>query len=285
MSDIQKSSQKNAHVKAVPANKDASVRRHPLAVSAINTLTDYTAIKIESHEELAASFAQVAQRFTENLELSTLLLINPVLAFKEINVNVSSKISRHILHTLQHPPVLAQRQTTLVRILKESWHELAQPNNPEWVSELLFTKLKLRPLDTSGHSPAYKPAINSKDILALQALRPQPRKKNKVAVKRQGTFRIRIKQRETTLRRMDFEASPAELPYTDEIPSEVTLEELFFYTNQHPLLKNLLELGIITRRSFPFHSGDSYRKIKNGEKPNAFRAWIRSVKFTNTAPS
>ena len=257
-----------------------SARLRTTACKPVKPQKTYEPITITTHEELAAGYGEVARRFNENHALSSLLLINPVLAFKEVNVLVSTEISRHILHTMQHPPALKQRRETLENSLRESLQEAPQPNNPAWVAELLFTKLKITPLNISGQVPVYKPPINSEGIAAMQALRPQPRQKNQVPVKQQGTFRIRIREWNAAVRRMDLEAPVGELPSADEAPSEITLEDLFFYKDQNPLLRDLLELGIIQRRAFPFHSGDSYRKIKNGEKPNAFRAWIRSVKFS-----
>lgn len=261
--------------------KSSSVRFNAAACSPIKTLTSYEQITIGSHDELATSYGEVARRFNENPELSSLLLINPVLAFKEVNVLVSTEISRHILHAIQHPPVLKQRREALENSLRESLLETPQPNNPVWVAELLFTKLKMKPLNTSGQAPVYKPPINIEGIAALQALRPQPRQKNKVTVTQKGTSRVHVREWNAATRRMDLDAPLGQMSAADTAPVEITLNELFFYKDQNPLLRDLLELGIIQRRAFPFHSGDSYRKIKNGEKTNAFRAWIRSVKFSD----
>ena len=46
-----------------------------------------------------------------------------------------------------------------------------------------------------------------------------------------------------------------------------------------------LELGVIQRGGFPFHTPDSFRKILEGKKANAFTYWIRSVRFKSGAPS
>jgi len=46
-----------------------------------------------------------------------------------------------------------------------------------------------------------------------------------------------------------------------------------------------LELGVIQRGGFPFHTPDSFRKILEGKKANAFTYWIKSVRFKSGAPS
>ena len=37
--------------------------------------------------------------------------------------------------------------------------------------------------------------------------------------------------------------------------------------------------SVIMRRGFPVHTPDSFRQILDGTKGNAFRTWIRSVRF------
>jgi len=45
------------------------------------------------------------------------------------------------------------------------------------------------------------------------------------------------------------------------------------------IARQALELGILQRQSFPFQTPDAFRRIRDAEKRNAFRAWIRSVRF------
>jgi TnpA family transposase len=78
---------------------------------------------------------------------------------------------------------------------------------------------------------------------------------------------------------MDLDAPLPSLKPAKKAPKTISLETLYFYKDSHPLARDLLELGIIERRSFPIHSADSYRKIKTGEKPNAFHSWIKALRF------
>jgi len=62
-------------------------------------------------------------------------------------------------------------------------------------------------------------------------------------------------------------------------PKTLSLPSLWFYRDDHALVRPLLELGVIAERSFPIHTGATYRAIRDGEKANAFRAWIREIRF------
>jgi hypothetical protein len=54
---------------------------------------------------------------------------------------------------------------------------------------------------------------------------------------------------------------------------------LYFYKDSNATAAALLELGVIQRQSFPVHTPDTFRKIMDGSKPNAFRSWIRGVRL------
>ncbi|MCP4290136.1 MAG: hypothetical protein GY792_37980 [Gammaproteobacteria bacterium] len=241
---------------------------------------DFDPLEINSHRKLVSNYGAIVQRINEQPELSVLLLINPVLALKELNIKVSKPISNHILHAMQHTPLLKKRREALENELAEKLGNTPQPNNPKWLANLLFNELKIKPLAIRGEMPVYKSALDPKRLAALQKLRPEPRRKYKAPVRRRGNLRLQVAQWNGAARRMEIDAPVPELGVLDAAPKEVTLEELFFYKDLSPDLKNLLELGIIQRQGFPFHSGDSYRKVKNGSKANAFRGWIRSVKFS-----
>jgi hypothetical protein len=82
---------------------------------------------------------------------------------------------------------------------------------------------------------------------------------------------------------MDLDAELPPLPSASAAPKKLSLEELYFYKESHPVARQLLELGIVQRQAFPIHSADSYRRIKRGEKSNAFRGWIRGIRFPDAA--
>jgi len=236
-------------------------------------------IEIDRHIALAANQREIFRRFNQNPDLAKMLLINPVLAFAEAGIKLTPEIQRHVLETIQHPPQLRLRRDEIESRLREQINETPQPNNPEWVSSFLFKKLRLKPLDTIGHEPQYVEPLNAEIIKRLQARRPKREPRPAGRRRLTGTF-ISVATWKPTVRRFDLEAVLPKLKAARSAPPEVTLKDLYFYKDSHPLARDLLELGIIQRRAFPIHSGDSYRRIKEGKKPNAFRSWIKSIRFS-----
>jgi hypothetical protein len=114
----------------------------------------------------------------------------------------------------------------------------------------------------------------------LYALRPKPTKRYQDrprSVHRRA--RVSTVLWSQAMRRLDLDAPAPRLPFAREAPVEVTLEDLWFYKDLAPIVRDVVEYGVIQRRAFPFHTPDSFRKIESGEKPNAFRNWIREVRF------
>jgi hypothetical protein len=79
-----------------------------------------------------------------------------------------------------------------------------------------------------------------------------------------------------------LDAPVPDLKPASRAPKRVELETLYFYKDSHPLVRDVLELGILQRRAFPIQTASSYRKIRDGKRPHVFRAWIRSVRFPET---
>jgi len=236
-------------------------------------------LEIDRHISLAANQREIFRRFNQNPDLAKMLLINPVLAFADAGITLTPEIKRHVLETIQHSPRMRLRRSELEGKLREQIGETAQPNNPAWVSSFLFNKLRLTPLDTSGYEPQYVEPLNAEIIKRLQARLPKRRPRPAGKRKLMGTL-ISVAPWKPTIRRFDLEAALPKLKASRSTPPEVTLQHLYFYKDSHPLVRDLLELGIIQRRAFPIHTGDSYRQIKDGNKPNAFRSWIKSIRFS-----
>lgn len=248
------------------------------------TPEDYEPIKLTSHKQLISDQAELFRRFNSNPELSTLLFINPVMAFREVGVTMTPEIAHHVLHTIQHPPHMRRQRDALEASLKEELGEMPQPNEPEWLATTLFEKLEVTPLKTRGYRPAYKSELSDEVVEKLQAMRPKKRKRPLTRT-RGGGMRLRVRTTRPAVRRMDLDAPLPELERAKRPPKTMSLETLYFYKDSHPVARQLLELGIIERRSFPIHSGDSYRRIKSGERQNAFRSWIRAVRFPEDGDS
>ena len=240
---------------------------------------NFPPISIASHRALAAAQNEIFARFNANPELASLLLVNPVLAFKEVGVRLSHKMAHHVMQTLRHPTRVNQREAELVQQLQAALGEKPRPTDPAWVSQFLFEKLQLKPLATQGHTPAYKDPLDAATLERLQTLRPKLRRGTDTGPLASTGMTIRIVGRSSALRRMDLDGPAPQLKSASDTPELVDLETLYFYKDLDPLVRDVLELGILQRSAFPIRTGSSYRKIKSGKQTNIFRTWITGVNF------
>lgn len=245
----------------------------------ITTKADFPKLEVASHRALVVEQERIVERFNAHPELAVLFFVNPVLAFREFGVTLSPEMADHLLHALQHPPKLRARREALEQSLAERLGAPPQPNDARWLATTLFETLEIEPLQTAGQQPAYVPALPRDVLDRLAKLRPRFRNRRGDTPRRLSGMGVRIREWHPTARRMDLESAAPALPRAARPPASVTLEELWFYKDASPVARELLELGIIRRRAFPIQSADSYRKIRAGEKANAFRGWITGLRF------
>ena len=62
-------------------------------------------------------------------------------------------------------------------------------------------------------------------------------------------------------------------------PETLTIEALYFYKDQHPMVRDILELALLTSQTFPFETPDGYRQVKDGKKPHFAKQWIRQIRL------
>lgn len=236
-------------------------------------------IRINSHRALAAQQRVLAERVAAHPGLSVMLLINPVLAFKELGVKLSAEVARHVLHAVQHPAALRDRRDELENRLKKTLGEPARPTDPAWNAHLLFGLCKLAPLAIGDQAPAYAPPLGQQQAQKLHALRPPGQVRYAQPRRLDPRSRVGSVDWKASLRRLDLSAPAPPLAQADCRPEAVPLEDLWFYKALDPRVHDALELGIIQRRAFPIHTPDSFRKVLAGDKPNAFRSWIKQLRF------
>lgn len=236
-------------------------------------------LAIASHRALAGRQKEIADRVAASPDLAVMLLINPVLAFERMGIKLSPEIAHHVLHTIQHPKALRTRREELEASLQKALGEPAQPTLADWNAHMLFDLRKHKPLEIGSQAPEYRPPLGQEESAKLHALRPaatrrypQPR----LLAPRNQVGSVPWKE---SLRRIDLDARAPKLPQAKTRPEQVPLEDLWFYKDLDPVVRDVLELGVIQRRGFPVHSPDSFRKILEGKKTNAFRVWIKSVRF------
>ncbi|MCC6534088.1 MAG: hypothetical protein IT531_16185 [Burkholderiales bacterium] len=236
-------------------------------------------LTIATRRDLAASQKEIAARINADPRFAVMVLVNPVLAFKDLGIELSAEVQHHLMHRTQHPVELRKRRDALEQALREALGEEPRPNDRAWLAATVFERLKLAPVDSAGIEPAYLPPLNTALIARLAALRPKPKPRYRGARRASVKAGIRVAAWQPAARRLDLDAELPKLPALAQAPRELALDALYFYKDAHPLARQLLELGIIQRQGFPFHTPDAYRKIRAGERRNAFRNWIRSVRF------
>lgn len=248
----------------------ATAAVHPVA---------FEPLAIASHRALAGRQKEIADRVAASPDLAVMLLINPVLAFERMGIKLSPEIAHHVLHTIQHPKALRARREELEASLHKALAEPAQPTMADWNAHMLFDLRKLEPLEIGSQTPEYLPPLGQEESAKLHALRPAATRRYPQPRLLAPRNQVRSVPWKESLRRIDLNAPAPKLPPTKTRPEQVPLEDLWFYKDLDPVVRDALELGVIQRRGFPVHSPDSFRKILEGKKTNAFRVWIKSVHF------
>lgn len=234
---------------------------------------------ISSRKRLAASRQEIVQRINREPAHSAMLLINPVLALKALGVQLRPEVAAHVLHSLQYPKALRDRIDELKQHLSPAFGDNPRPNDAVWLATALFTTLKLPPLDTKGRHAHYRAPLDAKRLEQLQALRPARRLRYPQTRLIARTSRLGIASPRPAARRFDLEAKLSVLPAIDSAPAAVRLHDLYFYKDVHPLARDLLELGMIQQQGFPYRTPSTFRRVRDGHTPNAFRAWIKAIRF------
>lgn len=246
---------------------------------------DKKRLVLETHEDFAKATHEIFQRLNDNPDLAKLLLVNPVLAIEELDVELSQELRHHVMHALQHPPKLRERRAELEASLTKALGQTPKPNNEEWLADVIFNQLDVEPLNTSHRTPVYKRVVSDTLVNYAQNIRERwERSKTNPRRSRPKGGKIRFKTPGDKIRRMDLDAPvPKNLKQLEETPTALSLEDLYFYRDQNPIINDLLELGIIQRRAFPIQSADGYRKVKNGDQASVFTTWIKSATFKSSS--
>ncbi len=239
-------------------------------------------LKLTTHREFGEATPEIFRRLMANPQSLTLLLANPALAMEDAGIDLSPELRHHVLHVLQHPPQLRARRDELEKRLRGTLDEQPRPNDPEWLSKVLFKKLKLKPLNVEGLTPVYKSNFSPRLAERAAAKRRKWDELEKTTgAKRPSMMGLGFKMGAGNVRRLDLDAPvPKRIPRLRTAPKTVSLEELYFYKDQDDVARDLLELAIIERRGFPIQSADGYRKVKSGEQPNLFATWITGIRLS-----
>jgi hypothetical protein len=240
-------------------------------------------IAVKTHRELLAVARTLAARIQKNPEFSVMLLANPVLALEQYGIELTKEMQHHILDTLRHPPKLRARRKELEASLEAALGERAKPNDAQWLARLVFEVRQLPPSDTREASPSYRSALDPRIVERLQRLRPRASKRYQGARGHRMQAAVGLAAWRPSVRLLDLDAEPPELPPARQVPKRLTLEEGWFY-KRDPIVRDAIELGQIERRAFPFRTPAQFRDLASGKKLDAFGAYVRTVRIPRAEP-
>jgi hypothetical protein len=240
---------------------------------------EFTRIELRDHRALAVAFRTLGQRIAESPEYSVMLAINPVLALEQYGISLTPELRDHVLRTLQHSGPVRERRDALEESLTEAIGERPRPTDETWLAETVFKKLGVAALDTAGVEPTYKPPLNVEILKRIAPVRPPGTRRYPNARRSKVKSHLAMRPWREAVRRLDLDARPPKRPQAKSPPETFTLEQLWFYKDQNSTLHDLLELGVIQMSGMRVQSPDSFRRIAEGERRDAFRVWVRSIRF------
>lgn len=233
-------------------------------------------ITITTHRELVVMAKTLAKRLGDDPDFSVMLLANPVLALREYGVKLTPELEHHVLTTLRHPPKLRTRREELEASLEKALGEVPKPTDPAWLARLVFEKREIEPREISGQEPVYKPALNAGTIANIRGRLPAATSRYPGIRRIKVVHRMGVAPSRPTLRRIDLDAPLPDLRPAKKPPSELTIEQGWFYKDD-AIVRDAVELGIIIRRGFPFKTPAEFRELAEGKKADAFRTFVRAV--------
>ena len=133
----------------------------------------FTPIVIKKHRDLSANRREISRRFNANPALARMVIVNPILAFNDVGVELYPEVQRHIINAMRFPPKLRERIDILTKELRQELdaigvaHEL--PLTSAQRAELLFSKLRIKPNLKHSQSPQ---KLEWKDVRAYARYHP-----------------------------------------------------------------------------------------------------------------
>ncbi len=236
---------------------------------------------IDDHRELVTKQKEIFAALNARPGLMELLAVNPVAALQEAGVSLSPDAMNHIFRTLQHTRTSRLRRADLEGKLEAQLGYAPRVSDSAWLRQVLFERLQLAPLETEGATPVYKPVLRPEVLKKLEALRPtlRPVPKSLKTKKPLHGVQFKVQLDVPTRRRLDLDAPVSALPPAPGPPKEMTIESLYFYKDQHPLVRDILELALLEQQSLPFETPDGYRQVKDGKKRHFAKQWIRQIRL------
>lgn len=227
----------------------------------------------------------IISRLQAQPEAMRMLILNPVLAFREAGIDLTPAVANHVLHAIQYPPEVRAERDRLETELRDTLGRPARPTDPKWLAETVFGRLGVTPVDHSDSEPVYRSSFDAETIAQLRALLPT---RGVVTVPAPNATESNPAPRPfepQTVQLLDLDAPVPPLPVAPAAPAELSLVDLWFYKDAAPPVRSLLSLGIIISSGVAIYSSSQYRKIRNGEATSEILSWITAVKVPSSQPA
>lgn len=256
---------------------------------------------IDEERGLVQHRKAIASRLAANPEAMRMLIVNPVLAFRDAGIRLSPAVANHVLHAIQYPPEVRAERDRLQSELKAALGRSARPTDPQWLAEAVFGQLVVTPVLIGDHEPVYRSSFDAKTLSELQTLlptrgvvtipAPTPVGPAVTAVTAgtagtpEGETPVapgRMYFEPKSLELLDLDAPVPDLPPAGAVPDELSLVDSWFYKDAAPPVRLLLSLGIIMSSGVAIYSSSQYRKIANGEAESEVLSWITAVRVPST---
>ncbi len=115
-------------------------------------------LTIETEADLRRNIRRISRRLDDRPEIAPLLFVNPILALRDVGVELSPDMRRHVMDALRFPPRLRERTAALEQELGTELERLGLsprlPLTPKRRADLLFRKLELEPLADDAADPS-----------------------------------------------------------------------------------------------------------------------------------
>lgn len=154
---------------------------------------------------------------------------------------------------------------------------LGQPldySNPAHAARIVFEILGIRPRATAGVRPPTKPtdepgptasgyggpltSSGPSKPRARSLVRPHARRNLRREPNHRRTGTVYFPLSQPRFAPIDFDAELPELPFADVTPSELPLEQLVFYRDEHPLIAKLCRYQSLWRGRLAFVTSERY---------------------------
>jgi len=162
-----------------------------------NSLQAHEPIVLKAERDLRKNIRNINQRLNDHPDIARLILINPILALQEINIELSAEVKQHIMDSLRFPPTWIAKKEKVEQELKEallSYHiSETLPLSNSSRARILFDviKLKCQPEDhqhKNDFPPERLPYYRNKHPLIDKIIEYERLKRGRLLFQPKGVF-------------------------------------------------------------------------------------------------